>query len=312
MGEVVIGAALSHSPLMNFELPSKAKAQVATYRKAVHQIALDIQNARPDTLIVLAQDHFRTSFYNNMPAFLIGVGDVVRWGDWNGTVGALNTDIALARHAARRFFELGFEPSVSYDMKVDHGTAQVLELLGMTEMPVIPIHINAAAPPLPTPSRCYAFGEALRDAIMSFSQGRRVAVIGSGGLSHDPLKVDIDCETNPQARDFFIHGHSTGGAPSDDNRIKSIFARMDQLAQAINPQWDRALLKRMEMGQAYELAAELSTEDIETDGGRGGQEVRAWLAMFGAVQATHVHTVFYEPMPCLVTGMGAVLAHTNS
>lgn len=308
MGEIVIGAALSHSPLMNFDIPSDARDQVLAYRNAARRIGVEVRKARPDTLVVLAQDHFRTVFYNNMPAFLMGVGNVERWGDWNGSAGALATDPALARHVARRFPELSFEPSISYDMKVDHGISQVLELLELTDMPVIPILINAAAPPLPTPARCHSFGDALRHAIAGFPQGRRVAVIGSGGLSHSPLKVSIDHESNPQIRDFFIYGRSSSVAFTESERVKNLLARVGQLADAINPEWDRSVLRRMEMGQARDLAQELDTESIETSGGRGGQEIRAWLAMLGAVQASSIHTEFYEPIRCLVTGMGAIVA----
>jgi len=308
MAEIVIGTALSHSPVMNFEAPPEAKAQVDAYRRAAQQIAGEIRAARPDVLVVIAQDHFRTSFYNNMPAFLMGVGEVSRWGDWRGTSGPLNTDVEFSRAVARGLFERNFEPAVSYDMMVDHGTSQVLELFGMTDLPVLPIQVNAAAPPQPTPARCYAFGEALRGAIQALPGGQRVAVIGSGGLSHAPLKVAIDTETNPVSREFFIHGRVAPGGPSEEDRIKGIMARLDQLAEAINPEWDRKLLQRMEAGQARELAAELNTDNIEAAGGRGGQEFRSWLAMLGAVQARSVHTVFYEPVRYLVTGMGAIVA----
>lgn len=307
MAELVIGAALSHSPLMNVEVPPEAKASVDAFRVAAGQVGEEIRAARPDVLVVIAQDHFRTTFYNNMPAFLIGVGDVARWGDWRGTTGPLKTDVTLARHIANGLFARDFEPAVSYDMRVDHGTAQVLELFGMTDMPVIPILVNAAAPPLPSPARCHAFGEALRGAIQAFPDARRVAVIGSGGLSHAPLKVSIETEPNPQSREFFIHGRAAGG-PTEEDRIKAIMGRLEQLAHAIRPDWDRMLLQRMETGQARALAAELDTDGIEAAGGRGGQEVRSWLAMLGAAQAQQVSTVFYAPVPFLVTGMGAIIA----
>jgi 2,3-dihydroxyphenylpropionate 1,2-dioxygenase len=197
-------------------------------------------------------------------------------------------------------------------MRVDHGTAQVLELFGMTQMPVIPVQINAAAPPLPTPARCYAFGEALRDAVRAFAGERRVAVIGSGGLSHAPIKVSIETEQNPQTRDFFIHGRVAEGGPTEDQRIKGILSRLDQLAEAIRPGWDRMLLQRIEAGQARELAAELNSDSIEAAGGRGGQEFRSWLAMLGAAQAENVSTVFYEPVRFLVTGMGAIVARRTT
>jgi 2,3-dihydroxyphenylpropionate 1,2-dioxygenase len=288
-------------------VPANAQEGVTAYRNAAQTLADEIRAARPDVLVIFAQDHFRTVFYNNMPAFLIGVGDVTRWGDWRGTQGPLNTDVELARHIARGLFAHDFEPALSYDIRVDHGTAQVLELFGMTDIPIIPILVNAAAPPLPSPARCHAFGEAVRAAVQDFAPARRVAVIGSGGLSHSPLSVSIETEQNPQAREFFIHGRAAPGVTEDD-RIKGILGRLDVLANAINPEWDRMILGRLEAGEARALAAELDTESIKAVGGNGGQELRSWLAMLGAAQADVVSTLFYEPVPFLVTGMGAIVA----
>jgi 2,3-dihydroxyphenylpropionate 1,2-dioxygenase len=307
MAEIVIGAALSHSPLMNVDVPADCVRPVDAYRRSAGALGDRLRDARPDALVVFAQDHFRTVFYNNMPAFMIGVGDVTRWGDWRGTPGPLPTDLPLARHVARGLFERGFEPALSYDIKVDHSIAQVLDLFGMTDVPVIPILVNAAAPPLPTPARCFAFGEALRGAVESFSQARRVAVIGSGGLSHAPLKVSIETEENPEARAFFIHGIKAAGTNEED-RIKGIVARVDQLAAAIRPDWDRMILERLVAGQARNLAAELDFDAIQAGGGSGAQELRSWLAMLGAAGACEVNVVHYEPVPFLVTGMGAIVA----
>jgi aromatic ring-opening dioxygenase catalytic subunit (LigB family) len=50
--------------------------------------------------------------------------------------------------------------------------------------PMVPIFINCAAPPLPSPRRCYAIGRWLADAINRWDAGKRVAIIATGGLSH--------------------------------------------------------------------------------------------------------------------------------
>jgi hypothetical protein len=51
-------------------------------------------------------------------------------------------------------------------------------------VPAILIFTNAYHPPLPSAARCYAVGEALRDIFAN--RPERIAVFGSGGLSHDP------------------------------------------------------------------------------------------------------------------------------
>jgi 2,3-dihydroxyphenylpropionate 1,2-dioxygenase len=307
MAEIVIGGALSHSPLMSLVVPEDELQSVAAFRDSARALGGRLRAAKPDALVIFAQDHFRTVFYNNMPAFLIGVGEVSQWGDWRGPTGPLKTDSALARHIARSLFDLNFEPSVSYDIRVDHGISQVLELLDMTDVPVIPVLVNAAAPPLPAPARCFAFGAALRCAVNGFPDARRVAVIGSGGLSHSPLKVTIDTEQDPDTRNFFIHGRALPGV-TEEGRIAGIRARIDALAGAIRPNWDRMILARLAAGEAEELAAELDFTTIQDAAGTGAQELRSWLAMLGAAQATAVSVLHYAPVRFLVTGMAAILA----
>jgi aromatic ring-opening dioxygenase catalytic subunit (LigB family) len=49
---------------------------------------------------------------------------------------------------------------------------------------VVPIEINVVQYPLPTPLRCYKLGQAVRRAVESYPEDLAVAVIGTGGLSH--------------------------------------------------------------------------------------------------------------------------------
>ena len=48
----------------------------------------------------------------------------------------------------------------------------------------MPLHVNVYLPPQPTPARCYAWGQALRQIL----DGRpeRIALMASGGMSHFP------------------------------------------------------------------------------------------------------------------------------
>jgi 3-O-methylgallate 3,4-dioxygenase len=53
--------------------------------------------------------------------------------------------------------------------------------------------INTLYPPnQPSPRRCYELGQAVGRAIESFPGDARVAVVGSGGLSHFLVDEDID------------------------------------------------------------------------------------------------------------------------
>jgi hypothetical protein len=48
----------------------------------------------------------------------------------------------------------------------------------------VPIVINTLAPPLPTPRRCFLLGQAVGEVVRR--DARRIGVIATGGMSHDP------------------------------------------------------------------------------------------------------------------------------
>src|SRR3954452_4906948 len=52
------------------------------------------------------------------------------------------------------------------------------------KIPLVPIVQNCAVPPLMPLHRAYEFGEALGEAIRSYTGVDRVALIGAGGSSH--------------------------------------------------------------------------------------------------------------------------------
>lgn len=295
MAEIVFGAALSHSPMMNFPL-KKDQAKVDRFKAAVGGIARQLQAAAPDVILIFGPDHFRTLFYDLMPSFVIGIGSIEGWGDWDTPRGPFTPHPLLAEHLLRTTLEDGFEPAFSREIKVDHGVTQPLELLGLTAMAVIPVVINAAGPPLPTPLRCHAFGSAVGSAIRSYPQDLRVAVLASGGLSHDPPAP---------AGENMLHGRTNGFAGSRE-REAQLIARADILQLRINPQWDRRVLAHFEQGTVSVLASELNTESVFEEAGNGGQEVRTWIALAGTLGDAKMKLAYYEPIDELITGMGVI------
>jgi hypothetical protein len=75
-----------------------------------------------------------------------------------------------------------------------HGYAFVVKrIMNATVCPIVPVFQNTCYPPnQPTPRRCYTLGKALRRAIESWDQERRVAVVASGGLSHFVVDEELD------------------------------------------------------------------------------------------------------------------------
>jgi len=53
----------------------------------------------------------------------------------------------------------------------------------------------------------------------------------------------------------------------------------------------------------------LTWDDIERDGGNGGQEIRNWVALMGAVPGWKGESLAYEAVPEWITGCGTVWVH---
>jgi aromatic ring-opening dioxygenase catalytic subunit (LigB family) len=60
-------------------------------------------------------------------------------------------------------------------------------------VPAVPLFINTFYPPnQPSVRRCFALGRAVADAVESWNEDLRVAVIGSGGMSHFVVDEELD------------------------------------------------------------------------------------------------------------------------
>jgi protocatechuate 4,5-dioxygenase beta chain len=78
--------------------------------------------------------------------------------------------------------------TIANEMTVDHGLSVPLSIMydQPEEWPckVIPICVNVIQYPPPTGLRCYKLGRAIRGAIDTFDSNEKIAVIGTGGMSH--------------------------------------------------------------------------------------------------------------------------------
>ncbi len=53
----------------------------------------------------------------------------------------------------------------------------------------------------------------------------------------------------------------------------------------------------------------MTSSDIERDGGNGGQEIRNWIALMGAVPGRKGELLAYEPVEEWITGCATVWVH---
>jgi aromatic ring-opening dioxygenase catalytic subunit (LigB family) len=190
MASLVGVFAASHGPIIARDweiMPAEHRAQLT---RAFDELGRRLRACRPDLLVVISPDHWVNFFLNNLPAVCIGIGD-----EHDGPpepfmqkvypVSRLKGHAAFGRHLLNVALDSDFEPALSHRLKLDHGTCIPLWRMGVDlDLPLVPIIVNDLEEPMPSIHRCLAWGRVLRKAIESYPEPLRVAILGTGGLSH--------------------------------------------------------------------------------------------------------------------------------
>ncbi len=150
-----------------------------------------LERADPDVVVVIYNDHGLNFFLDNLPTFAVGAAPRYCNADegWGlPTVPPFPGDPEVSWHVIESLIAAEFDVATCQEMLVDHAFAVPLSLLwpdgDRRRFRTVPIAINTVQHPLPSPARCYKLGQAIGRAIETLSAGRRVLVLGTGGLSH--------------------------------------------------------------------------------------------------------------------------------
>jgi aromatic ring-opening dioxygenase catalytic subunit (LigB family) len=266
MAEIVLGIAASHAP--NLANPSMIRGmneeQFGRIKAGFAQARSLLEGARPDAIVIFSSDHFDRCFFDNLPPFLVAVGESAE-GPINEYLKIpkvkVSVDGELGRFLVSEGLDNGVDFASSADLPLDH--AEVVPLSFLTpnwDIPIVPIVVNAFAPPMPSLKRCAQVGAFVRDAVERWPVQRRVAVLGTGGLSH--------------------------------------WVGLPEMGR-VNAEFDRWFMERLAAGQQSDVIAKYKkAPELDAVAGNGGQEVRDWLAAAGAMPPSfkaRVHT--YEPLP---------------
>ena len=189
MASLVGVFAASHGPLLVREWEAVPEAQKKRLTAAFRELGRRMAAARPDVLIEIAPDHWSNFFLDNLPAVCIGAGDTHEGPPepWLKAFPhrSFAGHSAFAMHVAQTALAEGFEPSISHRLKLDHGFCIPLWRMELERLPrIVPIIVNSIEPPLPSVARCLQWGGLLRKAIESYAEPLRIAILGTGGLSH--------------------------------------------------------------------------------------------------------------------------------
>ncbi len=310
MADIVFGVGASHTTLMNTQWDAvDHKPEAHAFRDGLATAKQHLTDARPDVCVIVGSNHFRGFWLDLMPQFTMGVDVVDAVGEHGTPRGPLNTRSDIAQAIHRGLLAADFDVAMSTNMAVDHGISHAVQYVVPDGVPIVPIVVNVFGPPLPTLRRCLALGDALRASIAALQGVDRVAVIGTGGLSHAipfPDWRDAEGEAEEFLAESFRHGRGRWEDYEKKRRPLIVGA-----PARINDDFDRAFLDQLSAGSLAAFASHYSDDDLVTAAGNGGNEVRAWLIMAAALGHLPGHTIAYAPMTEWLTGMAVATITPN-
>jgi len=200
-----LGEGLPVRPELTGETLADKSAKWQRCMEAIDHLRRKLAAWAPDVLVVVADDQHENILDDANPPFTVYVGESFEASvslsyfkepkSANRT--AYKTDPILAQALLEHLMETGFDPAYSkllrYEGGLGHAFARVLKFLTPDAgVPVVPIMVNTYFPPAPSAKRCVAFGQALATAIRQVPGNTKIAVIGSGGLSHTIIDEALD------------------------------------------------------------------------------------------------------------------------
>ncbi|HEY2780214.1 MAG TPA: hypothetical protein VGI90_05555 [Steroidobacteraceae bacterium] len=244
---LVFAGICSHAPGITGRAHLADREIVDEFHRAYRGMADDLAAARPDALIIVAAEHFANFFMNNMPALAMGMAETyagpIEDPKW---LGIPHTSIpGNAPLSSKLIREMMQSVDLAYaeEWKFDHGIMVPLSFLTPRyDLPVIPVNINCQGPPLVPLHRAWALGEALRRAADCVPE--RIALVGTGGISHWPATPD---------------------------------------SGKINEAWDRQFLSRWQANDKQALLS-YTDEATYREAGQGGFEIRTFISIAAAAQ----------------------------
>jgi aromatic ring-opening dioxygenase catalytic subunit (LigB family) len=273
VAEIVAAMAMTHSPGLTgwFTRASEDYQQQALHATA--EMRRRLEAARPDVLLMVSNDHLLNWPINNVPEYTVGIADEhvgpADWFDeWLGmekyrVPGHAPLARFVVNEAARRRLALAWLRQMQFDDGISVPTHY---LNPDARFKLIPITMNCTVPPIPTPARAYEVGRTLREVLAAWPGPERIALVATGGLSHEP------------------------GGPR--------YFWVDE-------EFDRWFLDLLKRGDHEALLAECTLERMEAAGSGGTAELLAWILVLAFTRGG-ADVLAYMPAIAWRSGTGMV------
>lgn len=304
---------LSHTPLRDYNDPDKSI--VKEVDDVIARARAEVEAFDPELIVLFAPDHYNGLFYDLMPPFVVATA-AESVGDYNSLPGDLSVDSDAAMELIKFLFANDIDMTLSHRLQVDHGCTQTLEEMtgSLTRYPVLPIIINSVAPPFCPYSRIRKLGERVGQFIAGLD--KRVLILGTGGLSHEP-PVPLIADAPEEVAEFLIAGRNPTPEFRAARQERTIAAGKIYGSEAcqqtpLNEDWDLTFIQTLIEGRVADID-DISIEEISRQAGRSAHEVRTWVAAFAAIGQTGSVTArkdYYRAINEWIAGYGVVSAES--
>ena len=275
MAEIVAAMAMTHGPGLTGWFDAAPKEHQDLSRAALAEMRRRLVAARPDVIVGFSNDHLLNWPINNTPEYTVGIGEVhVGPADWYDEWLGMREKYHIPGHSqlarylvtegARRRLALAY----LRDMQFDDGFSVPMHYLnGDGVIPLVPVGMNCTVPPIPTPERAYEVGTIFRDMLRAWPGKERIAVLATGGLSHEPGGPRYLC---------------------------------------VDEEFDRWFLELLAKGDHDTILGEVTLERMEAAGSGGTAELLAWMLVL-AFTSGPADVLAYMPTVAWRTGTGMVV-----
>ncbi len=274
MAEIVAAMAMTHGPGLTGWFTAAPKEHQDLTLAAIGEMRRRLADARPDVILAFSNDHLLNWPINNVPDLTVGIAaEHVGPAEWFDEWLALDTyripgNPELARYlvneGARRRVRLAYLRQMQFD---DGFSVPMHYLNPGGHVAMVPVAMNCTVPPIPTPDEVYRVGTVLRDVVRAYPGRERVAILATGGLSHEP----------GGPRYFYV-----------------------------DEEFDRWFLELLAKGDHATVLREVTLERMEDAGSGGTAELLAWIIAM-AFTSGPADVLAYMPAVAWRTGTGMVI-----
>lgn len=270
MAKLVGAFCVPHIPLILSQPNVADKRQVNIVMETFAHISKRLTELDVDTVILIGDDHYTAFGPHCLPSILIGTGDVDGpYEDWLGPEKApIVNNTELAQYILQYGFDHKFDWAFAKSLTIDHSTYVPYHKMikDLDKVATIPVYICSGVEPLVRSERCAELGAMLRDAVEAYGGDNRVAIIGTGGLSH------------------WVGAAEMG---------------------RVNEEFDRDVLDKVEHNDIKGLTA-IPDKYVLTEAGNGALEIKNWIVAVAAAKEYEMELLCYEPIHGWVTGTAMV------